>query len=135
MFDLGRTSSLCSTRGILLSLVAMQVGSSVGSFHGEVVHYRKAAAGQRTVDTPPWPVSTGRGHMLLSSSRSAALSNSKQHPLHVTTPITNKHLLVSQTRAGTGRLAGLAWPATGGRPMSRTFPQANAGRLKRWLIS
>ncbi len=41
-------------------------------------------------------------------------------------------LLLSRTgRAGTGRLAGLAWPATGGRPMSRTFPQANAGRLKR----
>jgi hypothetical protein len=66
----------------------------------EVVHYRRAAANQHTVEAPPWPTSTGRGSILLSSSQPAALSNSKQRPSFVTTPNTEKHILVSQTWDG-----------------------------------
>ena len=66
----------------------------------ELGHYRRAAANQHTVEAPPWPTSTGRGSMLLSSSQPAALSNRKPHPLFLTTPNTDKHILVSQTWDG-----------------------------------
>ena len=82
-----------------LSTSQCRSAQAVAHFVGKVC-YRRAAANQHTVETPPWPTSTGRGSMLLSSSQPATLSNSRQHPLHVTTPNTNKHLLVVQTRDG-----------------------------------
>ena len=65
--------------------------------------------------------------MLLSSSQSAALSNSQQRLLRVTTPNTNKHLLASQTRIGD-------WPGKLRRcRRQRRFHRPDRGSLAKHL--